>query len=82
MPHSPTTLFRRFLPLTLLTDIFRQYVTESSEIFTAHATITDELVIGVYYIKSVGKVLAGKKILRSSPICKTIGVWFFYFRQK
>jgi hypothetical protein len=75
-------LFRQFLPLTLPTDIFRQYVTESSEIFTVHATITDRLAISVYYIKSVGKVLAGKKNLRSSPICKTIGVWFFLFPTK
>jgi hypothetical protein len=32
--------------LTLPTDYIRQYFIESSEIFTAHATITDGLAIG------------------------------------
>jgi hypothetical protein len=46
MPQSPMVLFRRFLPLILPTDKFRRYFTKSSEIFTAHATITDGLVVG------------------------------------
>jgi len=34
------------LPLTIPTDFIRQYFTESSKIFTAHATIIDGLAIG------------------------------------
>jgi hypothetical protein len=33
------------LPLTIPTDFIRQYFTESSKIFTAHATIIDGLAI-------------------------------------
>jgi hypothetical protein len=45
MQQSLTALFRWFLPLTILTDYIRRYFTESSEIFTVHATITDELAV-------------------------------------
>jgi hypothetical protein len=41
MPQSLTDIFRRSLPSLLLTDYIRRYLIESSEIFTAHATITD-----------------------------------------
>jgi hypothetical protein len=46
MQQSPTALFRWFLPLTIPTDCIRRYFTESSEIFTVHATITDGLAVG------------------------------------
>jgi len=69
MPQSPTDIFRRCLPSLLPTDYICRYFIESSEIFTAHATITNE-------------VLTGKKILARFAVCKTVGVWFFLFPTK
>jgi hypothetical protein len=68
--------------LTLSTDIFRRYVTESSEIFTAHATITNGLAIGelpleIQTNKYVGKVLAGKKNYALSPSVIPLVFGFF-----
>jgi hypothetical protein len=46
MPQSPTRYFIDDLPLTIPTDYIRRYFTESSEIFIAHAIITDGLAVG------------------------------------
>jgi len=64
MPQSPTDIFCWSLPSLLLTDYIHRYLTESSEIFTTHATITDGHSIGDYHGKYrrnyfVSKVLAG-----------------------
>jgi len=48
MPQSPTDIFRQYLPLLLPTDRFCPYFKESSEIFPAHATITDRYSVGHY----------------------------------
>jgi len=84
MPQSPTDIFRRCLPSLLPTDYICRYFIESSEIFTAHATITNGHSVGDYHWKyrrnySVGEVLTGKKILARFAVCKTVGVWFFLF---
>ena len=56
-------------------------------IFTAHATVTDGYSVGKYRWKhrqtySVGKILAGNFIFFARfAVCKTVGVWFFYYRQ-
>jgi len=82
MPQLPPDTFCRWLPLLLSTDIFRWYLTESSEIFTTHATITDRYFVGDYHWKdrrnySVGKVLAGNCFLAHFTVYNTVGVWFF-----
>ena len=87
MPQSPTDIFCWSLPSLLLTDYIHRYLTESSEIFTAHATITDGHSIGDYHGKYrrnyfVSKVLAGIIFLACLAVCKTVGAWFFFISNK
>ena len=48
MPQSSTNIFCRYLPLLLPTEYIRRYLTESSEIFTVHATITNGYSVSGY----------------------------------
>jgi hypothetical protein len=87
MPQLPPDTFRRWLPLLLPTDIFCQYLTESFEIFTTHATITDGYSVGDYHWKdrrnySISKVLEGNFFLARFAVYNTVGVWFFLLSTK
>jgi hypothetical protein len=84
MPQSLTDIFHRCLSLLLPTEYIRRYFTESSEIFTVHATITDCHSVGDYRCKykqnySVGKVLAGNFFWRASLSVRPSVFFFIIF---
>jgi hypothetical protein len=70
--------------LTILTDSIHRYFTESSEIFTAHATITTDWPSVIYWWKYrrnnfVGKVLAG--IYFFGALCPSVRLLVFFFKE-
>jgi len=65
----------------------RRYCTESFEIFTDHATITDGKSVGDYRWNTDGIISSVKfsreiVFLACSPVCNTVGVWFFFISYR